>query len=286
MSVRAGAPALPPAREIRGPSAWGGGLRRFLDLTWLTAKTDFRLTYFGSVLGYLWSLMRPLMLFGVLYLVFSQIIKFGAGINYYAVLLLLNIVLFNFFTEATQASVTSVIDREQMVRKMHFPRMVIPLSVVLTGLFNLALNLLAVFVFVVANGVPVRWTWLLLPLVLIPLIALTTGVAMLLSSLYVRFRDVQPIWFVFSTLLFYASPVLYTFEVIDARGFQKLFMLNPIACLLEQARQWVVDSSAPSAVDAVGGPALFLVPVAILVGTCALGVWVFNREAPRIAELL
>jgi ABC-2 type transport system permease protein len=278
--------AAPRAKEIRGPSAFGGEWRRFVSLTWMIAATEFRLSYFGSVLGYLWSLMRPLMLFGVLYVVFSQIIKFGGGIHNYPVLLLMNIVLFTFFIDATQASVTSVMTYENLVRKMQFPRMVIPLSTVLTASFNLAVNLIAVFVFFLANGVEPRWTWLLLPVILLPLIALAAGVAMVLSSLYPRFRDVAPIWSVLSTLLFYGSPVLYVVDVLHDKTFERLLLCNPIGSLLEQARYWLVDPTARTAVEAIGGAAWFAIPVALIVGVFALGLWVFNREAPRIAERL
>ena len=278
-----------PLRAIRGPSALGGGLRRFLSLTWMIAVTEFRLSYFGSALGYLWSLMRPLMFFGVLYVVFTQVLRFGEGIKAYPVVLLLNIVLFTFFSEATQASVTSVINREGLVRKMHFPRMVIPLSTVLTGLLNLGLNLVAVVVFMLLYGVQPRWTWLLLPVVVLPLIVLTAAVAMLLSSLYVRFRDVAPIWSVLVQLLFYASPVLYVASTLKQLGndtVEQVLLSNPLACLLEQARRWFVDPSAPGAVTTTGGWELFMIPVAIFAALCVLGLWVFNREAPRIAELL
>jgi ABC-2 type transport system permease protein len=283
--------AAPPAalQEIRGPSAYGGGLRRFVNLTWMFAVTEFRLTYFGSALGYLWSLMRPLMFFGVLYVVFTQVLRFGQGIKAYPVLLLLNIVLFSFFSEATQASVTSVIHRESVVRKMQFPRMVIPLSTVLTGILNLALNLVAVFVFMLAYGVSPRWTWLLLPAIVVPLVVLTAAVAMLLSSLYVRFRDVAPIWSVLAQLLFYATPVLYVATMLKQLGngtVEQILLSNPLAVLLEQARRWIVDASAPGAVSTTGGWELFLVPVAIFVAVCGFGLWVFDREAPRIAELL
>jgi len=287
-TVVASAPPT-PLREIRGPSAYGGGARRFLNLTWMIAVTEFRLSYFGSALGYLWSLMRPLLFFGVLYLVFSQVLRFGGGIKAYPVLLLFNIVLFSFFSEATQASVTSVVNREGLVRKMHFPRMVIPLSTVLTGILNLALNLVAVVVFMLLYGLPVRWTWLLLPLIVGPLIMFTAGVAMLLSSLYVRFRDIAPIWSVVVQLLFYATPVLYvatTIQHLGNRFVQQILLSNPLAALLEQARRWVIDPSAPGAVTSTGGWELFLIPVAVFVAVCGLGLWVFNREAPRIAELL
>jgi ABC-2 type transport system permease protein len=277
--------AAPPLREIRGPSAYGGGLRRFVDLTWLIALSEFRLAYFGSTLGYLWSLMRPLLLFGVLYVVFSEVVRFGDDIPNYPVLLLLNIVLFNFFQEATGRSVTCVVDREGLVRKMHFPRMVIPVSVVVTAVLNLLTSLLAVFVFMLIYGVEPRWTWLLLPLVVLPLVAFATGIAMLLSSLYPRYRDVSPIWVVIAQVLFYASPIFYTIDKVP-ESFRTLAMSNPIAAILEQARHWIIDPSAPGAVSAIGGWPEFLIPCAVLVGIVALGLFTFEREAPRVAEQL
>lgn len=283
-----GLPLSPRAREIRGPSAYGGGWRRFVDLTWMIGSTNYRLTYFGSALGYLWALMRPLLLFGVLYLVFSQVLRFGGDIKSYPMLLLLNIVLFNFFQEATGRSVTSVVDNEALVRKMHFPRMVIPLSTVLTAAMNLVLSLGAVFVLLVAFGNEPRWQWLGLPLILAALIAFTAGVAMILSSLYVRFRDVAPIWAVLSTVLFYGTPVIYAIDHVrkEAEQWVPVVMANPIAMLLEQARHWVIDPNAPPAFTAIGGWPWALIPLAVFVAVCAAGLWVFDREAPRIAERL
>jgi ABC-2 type transport system permease protein len=279
-------PLAPGARRMQGPTALGGGNRRFFDLTWMLAVTEFRLSYFGSVLGYLWSLMRPLMFFGVLYVVFTKVLKFGKDIPHYPEILLMNIVLFNFFSEATGMAVTSVVQREAIVRKMHFPRMVIPLSTVLTSSFNLLLNLVAVFVFVIVSGVSPRWTWLLLlPGVLVPLVVFTTGVAMILSALYVRYRDVQPIWTVLSQLLFYGTPIIYTIERLS-RTAAHLVLLNPLAGMLEQARHWVIDANARTAPNAIGGTLHFLAPVAIAVAIVAFGFWVFEREAPRVAEEL
>lgn len=278
-------PLAPGARPVRGPSAYGGGARRFAYLTWILGLTEYRLTYFGSVLGYLWALMRPLMLFGVLYVVFAKVVRFGGDIPDYPMVLLLNIVLFNFFTDGTTRAVTALVEREGIVRKMQFPGSVIPLSRVLTSGLNLALSLVAVFVFLLLYGIDPRWTWLLLPLVLIPLAALTAGASMLLSTLYVRFRDVAPIWSVVATLLFYGTPVLYVIETVPER-WQRLVLFNPLADLFEQARHWVIDPGSPGAVDAIGGVGWALVPVAILVLVCLLGLWAFNREAPRIAERL
>jgi ABC-2 type transport system permease protein len=287
--MTATAPAPPPspaAEEIRGPSAYGGSWARFVHLTWLLAITEFRLAYFGSALGYLWSLMRPLLFFGVLYVVFSQVIRFGHQIPDYPMVLLVNVVLFTFFSEASGNSVRSVLNRESLVRKMQFPRMVIPTSTVLTSALNLATNLVAVFAFLLVYGITPRWEWLLLPLILIPLIAFTTGVAMILSSLYVTFRDVAPIWAVFTQLLFYATPILYTFEQAHPGWQRHLLMSNPLACLLEQARRWLVDPTAAGAVDAAGGFAWFLIPIAIFLGVILFGFWVFNNQAPKIAERL
>jgi ABC-2 type transport system permease protein len=272
-------------RRVHGPSALGGDPRRFFNLVWIIATTDFKLTYFGSVLGYLWSLMRPLMLFGVLYLVFSEIVKFGEGIKDYPMVLLLNIVLFTFFQEATQNCVTAVVNRESLVRKMHFPRLVIPLATVLTAAFNLAVNLLAVFVFLLAYGIQPRASWLLLPLVLVALLAFTVGVGSALAALYVRYRDVQPIWLVASTLLFYGSPVLYTIEQVP-EDVRTAYLINPLAALLEIARVIVIDPSAPTLGEATGSSAAWIAPLAVVVGVCAAGLWLFSYEAPRVAEEL
>jgi ABC-2 type transport system permease protein len=277
---------VPPAEEIRGPSAYGGSFRRFVNLTWLIAVTDYRLTYFGSVLGYLWSLMRPLMLFGVLYLVFSSFLKFGDSIDHYRDLLLLNIVLFMFFSEATGQAVRAVLNRESLVRKMHFPRMVIPLSVVLTSMLNLAGNLVAVFVFLLIDGVQPRWTWLLLPILLVPLVMFTAGVSMILSSLYVTYRDIGPIWGVLTQLLFYGTPVLYAIETVDPKSLEKLILSNPLAAILQQGRRWLIDPAAPGAANAIGGIPWSLLPLGIFIAVCGFGLWIFNHEAPRIAERL
>ena len=274
-----------PPREINGPSAFGGGFRRFFALTWIIAATDFKLTYFGSMLGYLWSLMRPLLLFGVLYVVFSQILDFGGDIESYPMILLLNIVLFTFFSEATQMSLTAVVNRESLVRKMHFPRLVIPLSTVLTAAFNLGVNLVAVLGFMLVYGIQPRASWLLFPLVLVVLIAFTAGVSMILSALYVRFRDVAPIWAVLSTVLFYGSPVLYTIEFVPEE-YRTAFVANPLAALFEIGRLVVIDPSAPTLSEATGNSAAWLPPLLIVLALPAIGLWFFSREAPRVAEEL
>jgi ABC-2 type transport system permease protein len=273
--------------EVRGPSALGGGSRRFFDLLWLMSVTEFKRVYFGTVLGYLWSLIRPLMLFGVLLFIFTQVFKVGHELEFYPVVLLLGLVLYTFFQEVPTIAVTSVVGQEGIVRKTQFPRLVIPLATVLTGAFNLGLNLIIVFVFILAWGVPLAWTWLLFPVALAFLFILTAGASMALSVLYVRFRDVSIIWVVLAQVLFYATPVLYPLGKpgLDNPTFERLLMLNPLAVIFEQVRFWVIEPNvAPSAVNAAGGW-IWLLPAAVLfVAVCAFGVWIFNREAPRIAE--
>jgi ABC-2 type transport system permease protein len=283
------APATAPElREVRGPSALGGGLRRFFDLLWLMSTTEFKRTYFGTILGYVWSLVRPLMLFGVLLFVFTQVFKIGSDLPYYPVLLLLGIVLFAFFQEATQAAVTSVVAQEGVVRKTQFPRLVIPLTVVLTALFNLGLNLVIVFAFILAWGVNPMWSWLFFPAALTVLFVLTAAMSMMLSVLYVRFRDVAIIWTVLAQMLFYATPILYPLGKpgLDDPSIEQILMLNPLAAIFEQIRVWMLEPNAPSAVEAAGGALHLLPAAAIFVAICIYGVWVFNRDAPRIAEEL
>jgi ABC-2 type transport system permease protein len=274
-----------PLRDVRGPSALGGGRRRALDLLYLIAVTEFRRTYLGTALGYLWSLGRPLMLFGVLLTVFTQAFDLGDRVTNYPMLLLFNIVLFSFFQEATTQAVSSIVTQESVVRKTQFPRLVIPLAVVLTSLFNLGVNLAVVLVFMLVAGISPVWTWLLFPLVLVLLVILTTAVATIVAALYPRFRDTGIIWGVAATALFYATPVLYPSEIVSGR-LRELISLNPLTPLFELARKWVVDPSAPGPAAAAGGSLRLLIPAAILVAVCALAVWIFNREAPRIAEEL
>ena len=268
-------------RDVRGPSAIGGGRRRFFELLFLIAVTDFKKTYFGTVLGYFWSLLRPLCLFAVLLFVFTQIFRIGSEVEHYPVLLLFNIVVFGAFQEATIASVASVVNQEGIVRKTQFPRLVIPLSVVVTAFMNLSVNLVAVLAFMLAFGVEPMWTWLLFPLLLVALVTLTTGVAMILSSLYVRYRDVAIIWSVAVMALFYGSPVLYPIEIVPEQ-YVNIIQANPLSLIFEQARHWVIDPNAPGAL--ANGWDRLIIPTVIFVAVCALGVWLFNREAPRIAE--
>jgi ABC-2 type transport system permease protein len=276
--------SAPVATPIAGPSALGGSPRRFAYLAVTLALTDFKLRFFGSALGYLWQLVRPLLLFGVLYIVFTQFVRIGGGVAFYPVVLLANVVLFTFFQEGTGA-VSSLVERESLVRKIQFPRAAVPVAVVLTAAFNLTLNGLVVLGLALASGVRPSWSWLQLPLLLALLAVLVIGTAMLLSALYVRFRDVKPIWEVVLQLLFYATPVIYAIETIDVDDTVKHgLMLSPLAAILQQGRHALIDPAAPTAAEAAGGAPWLLVPLGIIAGVMVVGWRVFDRAAPRIAE--
>jgi ABC-2 type transport system permease protein len=273
-------------RTVTGPSALGGGRRRFLDLLWLMSVTEFKRTYFGTVLGYVWSLMRPLLQFGVLLFVFTQVVKFASGETpNFPVVLLLNLVLFSFFQEATLNSVTSVVAQEGIVRKTQFPRLVIPLSIVLTSAFQLGLNLIIVLIFILAWGIEPTATWLLFPFGLALIFVFTTAVSIMLSVLYVRFRDVLIIWTVLSQVLLYATPVIYSLTFLHGVALH-LVLLNPLSPIFQQIQVWIINPGVPGAATAAGGVAALIPAALIYVGTCIFSVWIFNRDAPRIAENL
>jgi ABC-2 type transport system permease protein len=262
-----------------------GDFRRFLGLTWTLAVTDWKLRFYGSVLGYVWQLARPFAFFGVIYVVFTQIVDLGDQIKHYGVYILFALVLFNFFAEVTNGCVRSLVTRENLLRKISFPRLAIPMSVTLTGLFNLGGTLVAVFIFAVGSGVYPDAGWLeLIPLVFL-LALLSSGVGMLLSVLFVRYRDIEPIWEVITQILFYASPVLYVSTLVDDCC-QAPYTSNPLAAIMTEMRHAIVDSTAPDVVSALGGSLRLLIPLGVIFGSFALGLWAFNREAPRIAEHL
>jgi ABC-2 type transport system permease protein len=271
-------------RDVHGPSALGGGWRRALELLYLIAAQEFKRTYFGTALGYLWSLARPLVTFAVLLAVFTQVFRIGSQVPHYPVLLLFNIVIFTFFQEATITAVQSILNQESVVRKTQFPRLVIPLAVVLTSLFNLSLNMIVVFIFMLAFGVGPMWTWLLFPLFLGLVLLFTIAVSMIVSSLNPRFRDIGIIWSVLVTVLFYATPVLYPLETVSEE-LREFIAANPLSPLFTLARTWMIDPTAPGPVEVVGaGPVA--IAAGLYVAVCVFAVWVFRREAPRIAEEL
>jgi ABC-2 type transport system permease protein len=277
-------------RPIRGPSAVGDDFGRMLRLALTLAVTDFKLRFFGSILGYLWTLMRPLALFGVLYTVFALVLNVDSSEErFYPVALLLGLVLYTFLAESTVASVRALILRESLVRKVDFPRMAVPLSCVLLATFNLAINLVVVAVFLVASGGDIRLTWLELPLIISLLVMFALGLSMLLSALFVRFRDIEPIWDVVMQAMFYATPIFFTFAIVSREAGEKvahLMWITPMAAIVQQSRHAFVDPSHVNAWDALSSPAMIAIPIAITVAVFVVGLWYFSKRAPLVAEEL
>jgi ABC-2 type transport system permease protein len=283
----------PLGQPIRGPRALTDDWPRFWHLTYNIARNEFKLKFFGSALGYVWQVMRPLLLFTVLYIFFVVISKVGKGGHPgeadYGVQLLGSIVLFTFFGEVTSGSVRSVVDRENLVRKIQFPRLVIPLSITTLGLFNLAMNLVVVFVFALISGIRPMLSWLELPLIIAMLVVFSTGITMWLSAMFVKFRDIQPIWEVFSQILFYASPLIIPVETVRTKLIHHsllwhIYLLNPLVTVFQQFRHAMINHAALSAGQALGGWIYLLEPLGIVALTLLIGFWVFNRAAPHIAE--
>jgi ABC-2 type transport system permease protein len=274
-------------RRIKGPSALGSSPERLWNLTRALALTDFKMRFFGSRLGYLWQVMRPLLLFAILYVLFSVVVKLDDS-AFYAEALLLGLVLYTFVADATRGSVDSLVARDHLLRKIDFPRLAVPLSVVLTALLNLGLNLLPVFLFLLIDGGSVRLQWLEFPVLVLLLVVLATGLSMLLAALFVRYRDLAPIWDVCLSLLFYGTPIFYTVNLVAERApsIEPWLMLNPFAAILQQARYAIIGADHPSAAAVIGGNARLLAPIAVALGLLLLGWVVFDRRAPTIAEEL
>jgi ABC-2 type transport system permease protein len=292
LQLPVGGPAR-ASQRVLGPSALAGDFERFWSLTSTLARTEFKLRFFGSVLGYLWTLVRPLLLFGVLWVFFTKVGHVNSSTKpserFYGAQLLGSIVLFTFFAEATGGAVRSMVDRENLLRRVRFPRLVIPASVVLLALFNLGLNLVVVMIFTLAAGVTPMLSWLELPLIVLALAVLSAGMAMLLSALFVHFRDIQPIWEVIAQILFYASPVIISIITVKEKlssVWLHVYMLNPLAVIFQQFRHAIVTHATPSAGQVLGSWASLLAPLGIVAALFCIGFVVFNRAATQIAENL
>jgi ABC-2 type transport system permease protein len=286
--VPLGSAVAPVGREVKGPTALGDDPRRLGRLAFTLASTDFKLKFFGSFLGYLWQLINPLLLFGVLFVVFSFALSLDQGVSYFPVALLMGIVLFSFLSEATTAAVRSLVQRENLVRKVDFPRLAVPMASVMTAMFNLGLNLLPVLVFLLASGGRPRAAWLGFVVVIAVLVIFVFGLSMLLSIAFVRFRDIEPIWSVVLQVLFYTSGVFFTVDAIAGQKHGQLFVdllfCNPFAAILAAARHSLVDPSWEAPWQAVSNDWLLLVPGALIVGSVVFGFLLFRAQAPRVAE--
>jgi ABC-2 type transport system permease protein len=249
-------------------------------------RTDFKLRYQGSALGYAWSLLRPLMLFGILYVIFALVIKSGDGIPHFPVYLLLGIVLWTFFTDMTQQSLGSVVGRGDLIRKIRIPRWIIVFSSSIAALINLGLNLIVVAIAMALNHVEPMSTIAYLPLLLIELYIFALGISLFLAAAFVKFRDLSFIWEVIVQLGFYLTPILYAMTLIANVTVQKFQLLNPVAQILQDARYATVshDPKVVTVSRIFDSGWYHLLPFAIVVIVLISGVLYFKSQADSFAE--
>lgn len=246
--------------------------------------TDFKLRYQSSVLGYLWSLLRPLAIFAVLYFVFVHFLKVGEGVPHFAIYLLLGIVLWNFFVEITSGSVSSIVGRGDLIRKINFPKYVIVLSTSFSALINLGLNFIVIAVFMLIFGASPSWSAVIvMPLLLVELYVFGIASAFFLSAANVRYRDVGYIWEVFMQAAFYATPILYPLTLLSLAA-QKLVILNPMAQLIQDARQVLVTPETVTIGDVYGNQWMRLMPICIVIVTLVFSAWYFKKHSKNFAE--
>ena len=255
-------------------------------------KTDFKLRYQGSMLGMVWSVLKPLMLFAVMYVVFVRFLRFGAGIPHFAVSLLLAQTLWSFFQESTSQGMRAIVDRGDLLRKINFPRYIVVISSTVSAFINLLISLVVVLIFMIINGVEFRLTILLFPLIVIELYIFALAVAFLLSTLYVKFRDIGHIWDVVMQIWFYVTPIIYPLsQIISMSGFglavaKLMLIVNPMAQIIQDARYVLVTTQTETIWNTVsaGTPLLKIIPIVLTLVLFAIGVVVFRKHSRTFAE--
>lgn len=247
--------------------------------------TDFKLRYQGSVLGYLWSILKPLFLFAIMYVVFGMLVKLGS-VEHYSVYLLLGIVLWNFFAEATSQGLNSIVMRGDMLRKISFPKYIIVISTSISALVNLAFNLIIVAILLVINGVTFHWSALLTPLFILEIYVFALGIAFFLATLNVKYRDTGHIWEIIMQAAFYGTPIIYPLSIVIAKSemIAKLMMvINPVAQAIQDAR-YVLITRESITTSSLAGSWLVLVPLTIVAVVFIGGILYFNKHSKYFAE--
>lgn len=249
-------------------------------------KTDFKIRYQNSVLGYLWTLLRPLFLFAILYVVFVKILGTGKGIPHFGVYLLLGIVLWNYFVEVTTGSVASIVGKGDIMRKVSFPRYVIVLAGSFAALINLVFNFIVVGIFMFIAKTEISSSVVLLPLLIIELFAFSLSIGFLLSALYVKFRDIGFIWEVIIQAAFFAVPIMYAFSFVISKNITvaKLLISNPIAQIIQDARYMLITTQTDTIRSVFGNPWALAIPIAIVIALSIISVIYFKRRSPYFAE--
>lgn len=247
-------------------------------------RTDFKLRYQGSVLGYAWSLLRPLLLFLILYIVFVKFLRLGKGIEHYPVYLLLGIVIWNFFNEMTVQSLGSIVGRGDLIRKIKIPRWMIVFSSSISSLINFFLNLVVVAVFIIINHVSFSASVLLLPLIFLEVYLFSLGLSLFLSAAFVKFRDINYIWEVILQAGFYMTPILYPLSLITNLTLQKLILLNPMAQTIQDARYVAITKQTVTPYTIFAGGWYKFIPFVIVAVVLVGGLAYFRRESKYFAE--
>jgi ABC-2 type transport system permease protein len=246
-------------------------------------KTDFKLRYQGSFLGYLWSLLRPLAIFLILYVVFVKFLKVGKTIPHYPVYLLLGIVIWNYFTEVTMGSVGAIVGRGDLLRKINFPKYVIVLAGSMGALINLALNFIVIAAFMAYTGVDISSKVWLLPFLILELFVFSISLAFLLSALYVKLRDINYIWEVVLQGAFYATPILYPINIIPHSA-AKILILNPMAQIIQDMRSLLVTPKSETISSIYANHWMRAVPITIVLVLALVSVRYFRKRSPFFAE--
>lgn len=249
--------------------------------------TEFKLRYQGSFLGYLWSLLRPLFLFVILYFVFVYFLKIGSDVPHWPVALLLGIVLWNFFSEVTNNGVSSIVARGDVIRKINFPKYVIVLAGSISALINLGINLIVITFFMVLNGVTVSWASLLSPLYIIEILLFALGLSFILSAVFVKLRDINYIWEIIMQGLFYASAIIYPIAMVadKSENLATLLLINPVAQSVQDVRHVLISDVNPTLYTMSGGNFwISIIPIAIVLVTFIFGAWYFKKQSPSFAE--
>lgn len=263
------------------------GLAYHARVLHVVARTQFKLRYADSVLGYAWSLAKPMAIFGALYLVFGRFLRLDLGFQHFPLYLLVGIVLWTFFLDATNTTMPSVVAQGPLLRKLSFPRVLVPLSAMVTAGVTLCVNLLAVAAFLAWNRVTPRLEWLLVPPLLAELYLFTLGLALLLAALYVRLRDTNQVWELASQLLFWASAIVYPVGLLPGWA-ERLAFASPFVQVMQDVRYVLLGAHETAEITiasgALGHPAGHLLPIGVALGTLAAGLLVFRREAPSFAE--
>lgn len=249
-------------------------------------RTDFKLRYQGSVLGYAWSLLRPLLLFIILYIVFVKFLKIGGDIPHYPIYLLLGIVLWSFFAEMTSLSLGSIVGRGDLIRKIRIPRWIIVLSSSISAIINLGLNLVVVFMFMIVSDTELLRTALWLPLILVELYVFSLGLSLFLAAAFVKYRDMSYIWEVLLQAGFYITPVLYPLSLVTNVDAQKVLLMNPVAQVIQDARYATVTSQTLNISEVFGNSLYRLIPISFCILMLVVGIFYFKKEAKHFAENL